>query len=306
MDRTFVLENERLKAEIYSERGANIIRLYDKKYNAEILRKPTKLSDFETDNPYLYGMPLLFPPNRISGAEFEFEKRKYHFPINEAKTGCFVHGVMHKMPFVVSSADEESIRLEYEATDNNPYLSFPHTFLCITEYKIKDNRLLHNISITNTSKQNMPLGLGFHTTFNISCSGKNYIRANVKKEFFRDSSYLPTGEYDVDTELIKRLNSHDGYVLNENGISAVFEMGEGNTVSIRNEDITVSYELDEKYRYLMLYGIGKDFICIEPQTWLSNCPNMKDREELGFDYIKPFETKSFRSCIMCEATSLKG
>ena len=62
-------------AKINISRGANCIELKNSKYIASILRKPDYTK--ELDTPYLYGMPVLFPVNRISGGKFEFEKREY-------------------------------------------------------------------------------------------------------------------------------------------------------------------------------------------------------------------------------------
>ena len=64
--------------------GANCIRLRNEKYGAALLREPPE----NPDNPYLYGMPVLFPVNRISGGRFRFQGREYVFPINEPATGC--------------------------------------------------------------------------------------------------------------------------------------------------------------------------------------------------------------------------
>ena len=59
--------------------GANCISLTHETHRAVILREP----DYEKklDNPYLYGMPLLFPANRISGGRFYFKGREYCFPV---------------------------------------------------------------------------------------------------------------------------------------------------------------------------------------------------------------------------------
>ena len=58
---------------INPERGANCISLRNSKYKAVILREPNKSGVL--DNPYLYGMPILYPANRISGGSFRFEGR---------------------------------------------------------------------------------------------------------------------------------------------------------------------------------------------------------------------------------------
>ena len=56
------------RADINLSRGANCIRLTHERHNAVILREPDYANGL--DNPYLYGMPLLFPANRISVQRF--------------------------------------------------------------------------------------------------------------------------------------------------------------------------------------------------------------------------------------------
>lgn len=55
------------------DKGANCIRLLHES-GVRILRE----QDYPAaapDNPYLYGMPILFPVNRIAGGAFTFEGR---------------------------------------------------------------------------------------------------------------------------------------------------------------------------------------------------------------------------------------
>ncbi len=298
----YKLENERLIAEIYPARGANIIKLFDKELGIDILRSPEKLSDFETQNPYLYGMPVLFPPNRISDAEFEFEKRTYIFPVNEPKTGCFVHGTMHETAFVVSEKSRTRIKLHFNATNEHPYLTFPHAFSIEVEYILSDEKLLQTITIHNKSDANMPVGLGFHTTFKCFGTDGFNVQACVEKEFFRNEKYLPTGEYRDDTEWIKKLTSPEGYNTKKE-LSALFELGDNHLITIRAEDnININYSLDKKYKYLMIFNTGSEgkYVCIEPQSWISNCPNIDKREQYGFTYIKPDEKISYNMSIYAE------
>lgn len=70
------LESGDWSAVIDLTHGANCISLRNKKYNAKLLREPP--TSHELDNPYLYGMPILFSVNRIENGSFEFEGRHYH------------------------------------------------------------------------------------------------------------------------------------------------------------------------------------------------------------------------------------
>ena len=62
--------------------GGNLVRLANTKLGVEILRTPTE-EEIETfkSRPQIFGLPLLFPPNRIENGRYEFEGRTYQYPI---------------------------------------------------------------------------------------------------------------------------------------------------------------------------------------------------------------------------------
>ncbi len=121
-------------AAINLSRGANCISLRNRKYDAGILREPDYSKGL--DNPYLYGMPILFPVNRIADGEFTFEGRTYTFPINESQTGCHLHGELHKYEFEPLEVTSNKIVCVYRAEREHPYLSFPHAFEIRMEYEL--------------------------------------------------------------------------------------------------------------------------------------------------------------------------
>ena len=189
-----------------------------------------------------------------------------------------------------------------EATKENPYLMFPHEFSIVVEYSLSNEKMTQNISIHNNSNENMPVGLGFHTTFGTDY-GRNYaVHADVSKEFIRDKKYLPTGEYNYDTDVLNKLRSQMGYDTKRE-LSALFELGDDHLITIQTEDgIKINYLLDEKYKYLMVFNTGSEgrFVCIEPQTWISNCPNFENKEKYGFFYIRPKEKISYSSSVFTD------
>ena len=111
--------------------GANCISLRNERYKAKILREPDYSK--ELDNPYLYGMPILYPANRISNGKFTFEGREYKFPVNEAHTNCHIHGELHSMEFELVEHGYDYIICKYESNGN--YLNFPHEFKICIKYK---------------------------------------------------------------------------------------------------------------------------------------------------------------------------
>ena len=61
--------------------------------------------------------------------------------------------------------------------------------------------------------------------------------------------------------------------------------------------VQIIYRALEPYAYWMIYNGGsKDFLCVEPQTWVNNCPNAPfDRDKTGFAFIRPGETKTYET-----------
>ncbi|MBQ5637653.1 MAG: aldose 1-epimerase, partial [Alistipes sp.] len=79
--------------------GANLVRLANTKLGVEILRTPTA-EEVETfkSRPQIFGLPLLFPPNRIENGRYEFEGRTYQYPITIEKEQNYHHGIIKGEP----------------------------------------------------------------------------------------------------------------------------------------------------------------------------------------------------------------
>lgn len=287
---------------INTERGANCISLRNSKYNAVILREPNKSG--VPDNPYLYGMPILYPVNRISGGSFEFEGRIYRFPINEPQTNCHLHGMMHEMEFEISEIGDSFVKCVFE----RQYLDFPHRFRVEMKYSLSENGLLHKTKITNLSSENMPNFLGFHTTFNIpflkgALAENVRLYAEIGNEIERDRNYLPTGKLLLYDDVAEKINIGEFMPL-EKVISRHCKSKKGGQIELTDikQGIKLVYENDEKFGWRLFYnGSADDYICLEPMTCMANCQNSPfDREYAGFDSIAPYSSKEYVSRIFLE------
>ncbi len=286
--------------------GANCISLRNKKHGASLLREPT--GNYLPDNPYLYGMPILFPVNRIENGRFEFEGREYVFPINEPKTCCHLHGELHKTVFDVIELTDNKIRCGYTATKNKPYLLFPHEFEIITEYELRGDGFYHTVTVINNSTQSMPIFLGFHTTFNTLFTKNSRpenirVLAEISEEYERNMelNYLPTGKKPA-FDAVSLALSHGTFNPFDKKISRHYRGGGRMTITDIASRLRIVYQNDEKYQFRLIYnGADDGYICLEPQTCLANCQNSPfSREEAGFDFLKPQESKTYRSKIYLE------
>lgn len=297
------------EAAICPQRGANLIRLARPDLGLDALRTPAGLADFTEGNPYLWGTPILFPPNRISGARFTFEGRVYRWPLNEPATGCFLHGSIHETPFTVVEEAADRAVLRYRATAEAPYLTFPHAFTMTVTYTLDKGGLCQAVGIRNDSPLTMPVALGFHTTFRIPFTRGGRpedvrLALSCGREIPRNmADYLPTGE--LVTDFAWREDYRRGAMAPcAHNISRHYEMAEPRRMALTDAatGARVVYEADESYRYWMVYNGGsRDFLCVEPQTWMNNCPNAPfPREETGFDCLAPGAEKTYRTWIRLE------
>ncbi len=302
MEKIIEIKKGDYTAKINLSRGANCISLRNSKYQAKILREPDYST--ELDNPYLYGMPILYPVNRISGGKFEFEGREYTFPVNEPSTNCHIHGELHKTEFKPVESGEDFVVCEYNS--GNGYLEFPHRFKIRMEYRLGDDGFYQETRVENLSDKNMPNFLGYHTTFNIpfvvgSHSEDIVVLCRVGDEIERNMSvYLPTGNILPADEVTNKLNE-GSFNPFEKVLSRHYKINEGNQIEIsdKGKRIKVVYENDEKFNFRLIYnGNADEYICLEPMNCMANCQNSPfDRDYAGFDYIKPGESKTYTSKI---------
>lgn len=286
---------------ILPERGGSCVRL--SRWGAEILRTPDSMADYEI-NPYMLGTPLLFFPNRISGGCFVFEGREYSLPVNEPATGCFLHGTLHATPFEVVERGENHATLRYVATPEKPYLTFPHAFTLTLEWLLEADGLHQTVSFRNDSALNMPVALAFHTTFRLPFTEEGQPEAvrmalDTSLEYSRNmANYLPDGGCTADYPDKEALAKGE-YAPSAHAISRFFRMGDIKCMCLTDAaaGIRATYQAFAPYDYWMVFNGGaKNLICVEPQSWLSNCPNAPfPREEQGFDFIRPGEIRTYRT-----------
>ena len=302
------IESSNYLASFDSSAGAVCYRLYHKPTNSDILRTPCSEEDLEK-NRFLFGNPILFPPNRIRGGIFTFEDQTYRLPINEPHTGSHLHGELHRMPFKIAALSKSSVTFFYQAKAGE-YLGFPHAFEVRRIYTLSDDcGLRETTEIMNLSQKTMPVMLAYHTTFQIPFSSNGTVsdyvlQLPVGRLHKRDQHYLPTCEYE-DGELNEMLRIGT-FVPCEHTVSAFFEAS-GKTMRLldRQKSVAICYKT-EGFRYWMLYNGGnQSFITVEPQTCAIDAFHIdQSYSRAGVKSLPPYQTISFVTEIGLEKTVL--
>ncbi len=291
------------RAEINKDFGGNCVSL-EFKDGVKILRAPKNIEELKA-TPLLYGTPLLLPPNRISGATFNYMGKKYVLPMNEPEHNNHCHGEMYHTPINVEKITENSAILSFESKEGDLYLDFPHPFKYTVTYSVDESGLTQKVSVTNDSDEIMPFAVAFHTTFNLAFEGGNpedyslYIPA--VHEYIREMvDYIPTGEIDLDFAEKKELRL--GVWKPAKHFITKFMKLDGEVCKITNDVTgkTVKYWCSAEYGFRHIFNGGsKEFICIEPQTCATDALNLT-KDDSSVIGVKPKQTITLYSKISVE------
>lgn len=288
--------------------GANVVKLYNKEKGVNILRTPTaeEIDTFK-ERPQIYGLPLLFPPNRIEDGKYTYNGVTYQYPITIPAQNNYHHGIIKSEPFVVTKTIIGDDFVEVEAAffsnriNNAIFAHFPHEFECRMNFVLSSRGLEHTVTFVNDSETDMPLGVGYHTPICVPFQegeGEYKMWLTAGEEWELTERTLPTGNFlPLDEELatlrntgmnpigkpIEKALTNKSFLLEEKPFS-------GAIIANVTTGVKVFYEVDEQFRHWTIWNNGgaAGYMCPEPQTWAINAPNLSlDPEVTGFQVVEP-------------------
>ena len=305
----------RYEALLVPQVGANLVRLCHTGIKADILRTP-QANEMETffSRPQIFGLPLLFPPNRISNGTYTWNGRTYRYPITLPDQHCHHHGLLKTQPFTVTRCEEgdEAVVVEASFCSNDfndaIFSYFPHRFVCRMVFNLSDQGLTHKVIFENLDDAEMPLGVGFHTPINVpfvagSDPAACRLRLSAGKQWLLSPDRtLPTGEIIELSDELGKLRTPEGMrptgspleaLLTDCAIETAGKPYHGAIMTDTANGLQLFYEVDENVKFWTLWnnGGGVPWICPEPQTWAIDAPNVKMPHEVtGFRTLAPKST----------------
>ncbi|MEW9669381.1 aldose 1-epimerase [Ammoniphilus sp. 3BR4] len=286
--------NEQMEIIIVPGWGSNLISCIHKESNYQVLRVPDSLEEYGS-NPYLFGTPVLFPPNRIGDGTFEFNGRTYHLEINEKGKNNHLHGFVHdkRWELVKAEAQEDRVVVETEMDSSHYpdiFEQFPHHFVIRMTYMLEGATLHKNATIRNKGTEPFPWGLGYHTTFFFP-EDQSSFSLTADKRWLLDERLLPTGELE---EMEYKKELHEGIRLKDWALDDAFLSsalsGGRNEASVETAGLKIVYRADEHFKHWVVYNADgrQGFVCPEPYTWVTNAPNLRLPESLtGVQVLGP-------------------
>lgn len=288
--------------------GANLIAFRDTEHGYRLLHEPEadEMEAFRA-NPVIYGIPVLFPPNRFEDGKFPWNGKVYQFPVNETERGNHLHGFLKDIPWTVEKTDadetESSVALVLRVTKNHAvYQYWPHEFTFRLTYTLSEFGLMQHVMIVNDGEEAMPCLLAFHTSVNApfvpGASAQDYrVRLTIGSRYEMSERMLPTGRFQELTAEEKRLQNEGVYpffAAMDNHYTAVPQQGR-NRMELEDvkNGVTLVYDAGCAYKHWMIWNNNatEGFFCPEPQTNLVNAPNVRGipDEQKGLIALAPGE-----------------
>lgn len=289
-----ILKNSKYEAHILPELGGNVIYFYDGEQQREILRGTHDRVELE-NNPALYGMPFLLPPNRIADGKFRFEGKEYQLPINEPERNNHLHGFFmtanYRVEFKEENEQTSTLVLSYIFNESDAnFTYFPHKMRIEKEYKLTKDGLQLKLSVVNLTKERIPLMFAFHTAFPLmgtrEASRDMNVRMSINARVELDDRLLGTERY-VAGDRITEVAAMEGFSPVEEELDNVYKVKKfgfrGATIDYPALNAQTIYEVDDIFHYLVVWnnGANGEILCIEPQTYRNNGINLPSWKDDG-------------------------
>ncbi|EIQ00768.1 galactose mutarotase-like enzyme [Opitutaceae bacterium TAV1] len=287
-------------AEIAPRHGGQLLHLRHLPSGHEVFHYPETREQFLAQ-PERFGVPVLFPPNRIADGRFTWRGRDYVLPVNErAPRNNHLHGIVLHEPWQIevsppeeAAPDHARVILSFRHDNTRATFSgYPYTFLLTITYEFSPDEVgqttcLRNLD-THDAKIPMPFGLGFHTAFRLPPpqQTRSHLRVTAADYHWELDPVrrLPTGAR-IPWPEGERYQIAAGQTIDPcrplvYHCPAITELIDGKPfrgalLDFPEQNLRLTYEVGGDFKHWFLWTPPDDsrVLCIEPMTWMVNAPN---------------------------------
>ena len=239
------------------------------------------------DKPIQLGNPLLSPwANRIDGDAYWANGKKYllnpelknfrHDANRKPIHGLVVYARDWKVTALKADGGSASITSLLEFWRRADWMAqFPFAHNLEMTYRLRDGSLEVETAVINLSADPMPLSLGYHTYFRIEDSPRDDWKVHVpaRDRVVANELLIPTGETRpialADPQPLRDVVLDDAFV---NLVRDASGRAEFRVEGVRQR---IRALFGPKYTVGIAYApAGRDFICFEPMTGITNAFNL--------------------------------
>lgn len=291
-----------IKWQTAASMGANIIVGYN------------DVTDYLDDGAYMGAIAGPFA-NRIAGASFEVDGKKFNLGNNEGAN--HLHGAsdgLEKVLWQLVSLQDDCIVLSHQHRPDKDHVGYPGNADFQVTYIIETEHGL-SIHLAATSTQRVPIGPTGHAYFNLGDHSDNINEHTLQ---IAASNFTPVDEQNIPTGEIKKVEDpfdfietspvmaslDNNFVLDNVVLDEIDRKDPAAVLSL--EKTALSLEVYTDYPGLQVYTadhmsapfVSRNAICLEPQYF----PDSPNKVHFPFEYTSP--GKPFSKHIRYKMSSL--
>ena len=270
------LENEFIEVGIYPECGASLVYFRTKADNAfDIMRPASQTSIAKKDVLGMSMFPMIPYPFRIKGGEFTYWGIKRLVPQTHPNFTDPIHGDGWRCPWDVEKQDATSVCLTLKHNKETDK-GYPFSYEAKIVYRLNENSLEVEMSLTNKGLLPMPCGLGLHPYFNKT--------PNVTLDFGTKNVWHHENDpIDRPYKTPSDWSFKEGKELGDMIFDTCFGGFDNSaTITWPKFGMSVTMNTDENFSHVTLYApFRKNFFCLEPTTMTADAFNIASKGIVG-------------------------
>ncbi|KQV38715.1 aldose 1-epimerase [Rhizobium sp. Root1204] len=239
--------------------------------------------------------PLVPYGNRIEANVFDFGSKRFSMQPNTADP-CCLHGDGWLAEWEVLSQSCCEVALRY-VHHQNP--SGPYAYNAVQTILLDGDALTLGLTVTNTSHDPLPFGLGFHPFF--PRTPQTRLMTKARRFWTERSGHLP----DAPTSIPNHLDFADARTLPPHWLNNAYDGWCGEAlIDWPEHGLGLTVITDGPFDCFMIYSpdADADFFCLEPMTHLPNAHNMP----AGSGLVTLEQGRSLSGSIVLRPTVLPG
>jgi aldose 1-epimerase len=245
------------------------------------------------------GQMLLPWPNRIAGGRYSFGGRELQLPVNEARTGCAIHGLTRALPWTLVDEARDTTTL---SLDVRPSAGYPFALSLAVTYALTSDGLTVKTTAQNIGDEPCPYGAGAHPYVRVDDAytvETSLLHIPASSTLEADAYGIPTGAACAveGTDFDFRVPRPVGSLVLDTAYTALSADGDGITrisLAAPAGGRAVTVWMDATHRFAMIYSGDtlsdvrrrRHGLAIEPMTCAPDAFN----SGLGLITLQPGES----------------
>lgn len=281
---TYFHSSHRFSMSIVPGYGANLRSLVLSHENQSIncIDGARSYQELITDNAFRSAF-LLPWPNRVKDGQYHFKEEEFKLPVNEVARNHAIHGFLYRYPFqlIEEELDKNFVTVVLKNEFKGDYPGYPFAFNTEIKFKLSiESGLSIEITVENTDKEKIPMGIGWHPYFQFGEQVDQYhLQMPVTEGYELDERFIPSGK------ITEYTNFEQARELGNTKFDSSFRL-KSNTGKVATRFIEPNRKLSlqcwqdsgtDKYNYLQVYiPRHRQSLAIEPMTCAIDAFNNKD------------------------------